>query len=73
MDDDETTDRLIDTKAAAQLLGISDVTLRKARVYPGPNSIRYVKLGFRVRYSTREIARHIRANTLENTCERPRH
>jgi len=65
-------DRLIDTNQAAEMLGISPVTLRKSRIYRTPNSIRYVKLGSRVRYSTREIARHIRLNTLSNTAERPR-
>lgn len=65
-------ERLIDTKEAAAMLGISHVTLRKARIYRSPNSIKYVKLGSRVKYSTREIARHIRLNTLSNTAERPR-
>lgn len=74
MDDDtnDAPDRLIDTREAAAMLGIADNTLRKARIYKTPNSVRYVKLGSRVRYSTREIARHIRANTISNTAERVR-
>lgn len=66
-EDAEPTDRLVDTEEAARLLGLKPNTLNKARVYGGANAIRFVKLGRSVKYSTREIARHVALNTFAST------
>lgn len=66
-DEEKSDDRLIDTNEAAERLGIRPNTLRKARVYGGPNAIRFVKIGRLVKYSVREIAAHVARNTFEST------
>lgn len=67
---DEAPDRLINTVEAARLLGLSVNTLCKRRVYGGPQAIPFVKLGRLVKYSTRELARHVAMNTVTSTSER---
>ena len=56
---DPLTDRLIDERAAAQILGCSPALLRKWRLFrTGPAT---VKIGRLVRYSEQDLAAYIEA------------
>jgi hypothetical protein len=60
-------DRLVDTKTAAELLGLKPNTVRKQRIYGGGCS--FHKIGAAVRYSLREIERFKAARLHANTSE----
>lgn len=59
--------KLIDTNSAAELCGISQMTMRKWRTMgEGP---RFVKLGRSVRYRQEDILTFIAGRVFENTTQ----
>jgi hypothetical protein len=61
------TDRLLDERAAAQMLSCSPALLRKMRLFGnGPS---YCKIGRLVRYPIGELQAYIAANRVEVTHE----
>ena len=60
-------DMLIDTKKAAEMLGLKPNTVRKQRIYGG--GCDFHKINGAVRYSVREIQRYLAARMHSSTSE----
>lgn len=58
-------DRMLNETRAAEMLGLSPITLRtwRARKPPPTNAPRFVKVGRCVRYSENELRRWLERNT----------
>ena len=59
--------KLVDTKAAAEILGLSVATLKKYRMVGGGPA--FHKFGRSVRYDLNDIAEYSRMNRYDNTAE----
>jgi predicted DNA-binding transcriptional regulator AlpA len=69
MKTDTTNDKLLDTRAAASLLGLNPDTLRNWRCQGvGPA---FVRLGRAVRYRPTDVEAYVRSNLVVVTPERP--
>ncbi|MFC3558879.1 helix-turn-helix transcriptional regulator [Sphingomonas qilianensis] len=60
--------QVVDTNEASRLLGLSNGTLRKMRLYG--NGPRFVKLGRAVRYRVSELDAYLDARVLCSTSEK---
>lgn len=59
------TDKMLNQSQAAQMLGVSPITLRtwRSRKPPPPNAPRFIKVGRCVRYSENELRRWLERHT----------
>lgn len=67
--DEPVEDRLVDTHEAARILGLKYHTVVQSRIYGGSGACPYIKLNRTVRYSLRELHRHLRRNVATSTSD----
>lgn len=65
-DTTKTLTRLVSTREASEILGLSQSYLEKARVSGG--SLPYIKIGRRVLYDVREVEAWLKGRTFSSTA-----